>query len=129
MLLTRTHARHMCVLPCTCSSVEVISRSSKPCPTGCGWDIAKDKGCNHMTCKKCGHKFCWRCLQERPRESDAHDCQVMLPLMRCPANARERDAGACKACDRIGVRRLGSLSFARVWDLGARCMSLMAACL
>lgn len=20
-------------------------------------------------------KFCWRCLQERPRESDAHDCQ------------------------------------------------------
>jgi len=27
-----------------------------------------------MTCKKCGHKFCWKCLQERPRESDAHDC-------------------------------------------------------
>lgn len=45
------------------SSVEVISRSSKPCPTGCGWDITKDRGCNHMTCKKCAHKFCWRCLQ------------------------------------------------------------------
>ena len=36
------------------SSAELISRSSKPCPTGCGWDITKDKGCNHMTCKKCG---------------------------------------------------------------------------
>ena len=56
-----------------------------------------------MTCKKCGHKFCWRCLQERPRESDAHDCQVLLPLMRYPADVRERDAGACKACKRIGV--------------------------
>jgi len=57
------------------TSAQLISSSSKPCPTGCGWDITKDKGCNHMTCKKCGHKFCWRCLQARPRESDAHDCQ------------------------------------------------------
>ena len=28
-------------------------------------------------------KFCWRCLQERPRESDAHDCQGAPDVSAC----------------------------------------------
>ena len=36
----------------------------RKCPK-CGQGIEKNKGCDHMTCRKpmgCGHEFCWRCL-------------------------------------------------------------------
>lgn len=31
---------------------EFVMRTSKPCPTGCGWHITKNQGCNHMTCSR-----------------------------------------------------------------------------
>ncbi|CCU75817.1 RING finger protein [Blumeria hordei DH14] len=38
-----------------------ISANTKECPT-CNSTIEKNGGCNHMTCRKCGHEFCWMCM-------------------------------------------------------------------
>lgn len=35
-----------------------ISRETKGCP-GCSIPIVKNGGCDHITCTKCGHQFCW----------------------------------------------------------------------
>jgi hypothetical protein len=36
---------------------------TKPCP-GCSAAIERNRGCNHMACKGCGHEFCWVCLAQ-----------------------------------------------------------------
>lgn len=38
-----------------------ISANTKECPK-CGSTIEKNGGCNHMTCRKCKHEFCWICM-------------------------------------------------------------------
>ena len=43
------------------SSAAWISQHSKPCPN-CKAPIERSDGCNHMTCSKCEHDFCWVCL-------------------------------------------------------------------
>jgi len=41
----------------------MIDSVSKKCPgANCGWRIQKTDGCDHMTCRKCRHQFCWECL-------------------------------------------------------------------
>lgn len=41
----------------------MIDSVSKKCPgSNCGWRIQKTDGCDHMTCRKCRHQFCWQCL-------------------------------------------------------------------
>ena len=38
-----------------------LGENCKSCPN-CKSPIFKDDGCNHMTCYKCKHEFCWMCL-------------------------------------------------------------------
>ncbi|KMU88038.1 ankyrin repeat and IBR domain-containing protein 1 [Coccidioides immitis H538.4] len=38
-----------------------ISANTKECPK-CHSTIEKNGGCNHMTCRKCKHEFCWMCM-------------------------------------------------------------------
>ncbi|KAF2797013.1 hypothetical protein K505DRAFT_322868 [Melanomma pulvis-pyrius CBS 109.77] len=43
------------------ASRKLIKELAKKCP-GCKWNIEKNNGCDHMTCSKCRHEFCWLCL-------------------------------------------------------------------
>jgi ariadne-1 len=38
-----------------------ILANTKSCPK-CHCRIEKNQGCNHMSCQKCKHEFCWICL-------------------------------------------------------------------
>jgi ariadne-1 len=38
-----------------------IAANTKECPK-CNSTIEKNGGCNHMTCRKCKHEFCWMCM-------------------------------------------------------------------
>ncbi|KAM9273170.1 cullin-9 isoform 6-T6 [Cariama cristata] len=51
---------------------------SKHCPS-CHAQIEKNEGCLHMTCAKCNHGFCWRCLKPwRPTHKDYYNCSAMV---------------------------------------------------
>ncbi|KAF2656696.1 hypothetical protein K491DRAFT_578106, partial [Lophiostoma macrostomum CBS 122681] len=43
------------------ASKKLIKGLAKQCP-GCQSNIEKRDGCDHMTCTKCKHEFCWMCL-------------------------------------------------------------------
>ena len=43
------------------SSISWLAENTKPCPN-CNCPIEKNDGCNHMTCVKCRHEFCWVCF-------------------------------------------------------------------
>jgi len=40
-----------------------LSENASRCPA-CLVPIEKDGGCNHMTCQRCGHEFCWLCGED-----------------------------------------------------------------
>ncbi|XP_040286807.1 cullin-9-like isoform X2 [Bufo bufo] len=51
---------------------------SKHCPS-CQAPIEKNEGCLHMTCAKCKHGFCWRCLKPwKPTHKDYYNCSAMV---------------------------------------------------
>lgn len=45
------------------ASLEWITQNTKQC-SRCHYRIEKNKGCDHMTCAKCGYEFCWSCLAD-----------------------------------------------------------------
>ena len=55
-----------------------LSQDGKNCPK-CNMVIVKNEGCNHMTCLKCQHEFCWYCLQPSAY-SDNH----YQGVLKCP---------------------------------------------
>jgi IBR domain, a half RING-finger domain len=46
------------------------------CCPGCGSATQKDEGCDHMTCRKCRHEYCYICLKPYTRAS--HHCERSL---------------------------------------------------
>jgi ariadne-1 len=44
-------------------SVRWLLKYTQDCPR-CGSPIEKNGGCNHMSCKKCGHQYCWVCQEK-----------------------------------------------------------------
>jgi ariadne-1 len=44
-----------------CQTILWLKMNTKSCPQ-CKVSIEKNGGCNHMTCKKCSHEFCWLCF-------------------------------------------------------------------
>jgi hypothetical protein len=40
-----------------------LKKHSKKCPQ-CHSFIQKVSGCDHMTCKRCKHQFCWQCFSD-----------------------------------------------------------------
>ncbi|CAF1609118.1 unnamed protein product, partial [Didymodactylos carnosus] len=45
-----------------------LEKNSKECPgPGCHYHIEKNDGCDHMTCLKCKHEFCYVCLADWKR--------------------------------------------------------------
>eukprot|EP00607_Mallomonas_marina_P001795 CAMPEP_0182439052 /NCGR_PEP_ID=MMETSP1167-20130531/86187_1 /TAXON_ID=2988 /ORGANISM="Mallomonas Sp, Strain CCMP3275" /LENGTH=237 /DNA_ID=CAMNT_0024632639 /DNA_START=389 /DNA_END=1099 /DNA_ORIENTATION=+ len=40
-----------------------VAANTKKCPR-CQTHIEKNEGCNHMSCRKCRHEFCWICMQD-----------------------------------------------------------------
>jgi hypothetical protein len=47
----------------TIMEMRLFGDNFKKCPN-CHTNIEKNGGCNHMTCFKCHHQFCWMCLRQ-----------------------------------------------------------------
>ncbi|KAF2632608.1 hypothetical protein BU25DRAFT_319705, partial [Macroventuria anomochaeta] len=52
------------------ASKKWMKEKAKHCP-GCKRPIEKSYGCDHMTCSKCRHEFCWECLAPYLKKRDA----------------------------------------------------------
>ncbi len=51
-----------------------LTANTKECPK-CFASIEKNGGCNHITCRKCQHHFCWVCLGSwQNHTGDAYAC-------------------------------------------------------
>jgi hypothetical protein len=59
------HAGKLCSAAAALEDESSVARikalGAKPCPK-CGINIEKQGGCDHMTCHRCRHNFCWQCL-------------------------------------------------------------------
>eukprot|EP00854_Cymbomonas_tetramitiformis_P009463 gene9463-11214_t len=57
-----------------------LSANTQTCPNAkCSSTIEKNGGCNHMTCKKCKHHFCWVCLGDWSSHNDYYSCNKFDP--------------------------------------------------
>lgn len=62
------------------STKQWIHSSTTSCP-GCKSSVEKSMGCNHMTCTRCKHHFCYRCGENlNPDDPYAH---FSVPAQRC----------------------------------------------
>lgn len=55
------------------SLAQIQALGAKQCPQ-CGVNIEKRGGCDHMTCDRCHHNFCWVCLVTYDGREHAEGC-------------------------------------------------------
>eukprot|EP00727_Mastigamoeba_balamuthi_P006430 m51a1_g2407 putative ubiquitin-protein ligase (716) ;mRNA; f:774107-776751 len=54
-------------------TVHWIMTNTQSCPK-CKSSIEKNGGCNHMTCRKCKHEFCWVCHGDWKGHTNFYSC-------------------------------------------------------
>ncbi|GHP03637.1 hypothetical protein PPROV_000239200 [Pycnococcus provasolii] len=74
-----------------------LSANTQDCPK-CQSTIEKNGGCNHMTCRKCKHEFCWVCMQPWQDHKDYYSCN------RYEASTEKQKEGT-KAASRAALDR------------------------
>jgi len=74
-----------------------LSANTQDCPK-CQSTIEKNGGCNHMTCRKCKHEFCWVCMEPWQDHKDYYSCN------RYEASTEKQKEGA-KAASRAALDR------------------------
>eukprot|EP00128_Syssomonas_multiformis_P019004 Colp12_sorted_trinity150504_noHs@150 len=75
------------------ASASYLRKNTKKCPQ-CTSPIEKNHGCDHMTCSRCKHEFCWLCLTswaEVRRDGNRHADECARIAARLAA---ERQAAA-----------------------------------
>jgi len=50
-----------------------LGANTKDCPR-CTVFVEKNGGCNHMTCRQCGHEWCWMCMKPWKGHTDYYSC-------------------------------------------------------
>ena len=76
-----------------------VSEHTKPCPR-CSAATEKNGGCNHITCRKCSHEWCWLCTSTY---TQAHALQAPCIFLVCIYDAPQRHG------ERFRVVRAGPL--------------------
>eukprot|EP01116_Phalansterium_solitarium_P015299 TRINITY_DN3368_c1_g1_i1.p1 TRINITY_DN3368_c1_g1~~TRINITY_DN3368_c1_g1_i1.p1 ORF type:complete len:674 (-),score=232.26 TRINITY_DN3368_c1_g1_i1:287-2308(-) len=52
-------------------SLRLVTAIAKPCPNpACGFVIERTDGCNHMSCNRCAHEWCWQCREPWARHGE-----------------------------------------------------------
>eukprot|EP00898_Chlorokybus_atmophyticus_P002061 jgi/Chlat1/2856/Chrsp194S03011 len=70
-----------------------ISANTQDCPK-CHSTIEKNGGCNHMTCRKCKHEFCWVCLETWQSHTDYYSCNRYDPDKNVSKEKKEKSRAA-----------------------------------
>eukprot|EP00163_Fabomonas_tropica_P013810 TRINITY_DN253_c0_g1_i7.p1 TRINITY_DN253_c0_g1~~TRINITY_DN253_c0_g1_i7.p1 ORF type:complete len:452 (+),score=71.95 TRINITY_DN253_c0_g1_i7:146-1501(+) len=66
-----------------------IQANTKGCP-GCLASIEKNGGCNHVTCSKCRHEFCWVCNGSWAEHKGNYSCNRYNEAEKSNQNASQR---------------------------------------
>lgn len=72
------------------ASERAVKELTKRCPgKGCNAPIERNGGCDHMTCRKCLHQFCWLCMADysliRKKGNTAHKAWCKLHSNNLPS--------------------------------------------